>query len=60
MICPKCEVETNQFQLSKDKNKFNHDVWICRICHFWEDETRGELIIAGLIVATGFVLLKMF
>lgn len=52
MNCPKCGVETNQFQLSKDKHDLVHDIWICRLCHFWENETRGELIIAGLI---GFV-----
>jgi len=58
MNCPKCGVETNQFQLGKDKSKFNHDVWICRLCHFWENETRGEFIIAGLIAFTACLLLN--
>jgi protein-arginine kinase activator protein McsA len=56
MTCEKCGVETNQFQLSKIKGKFRHDVWICRLCHFWENEERGEFIIAGMIVLLTVVL----
>jgi len=48
MTCPVCGVETNQFKLSKVKHD-THDIWVCLLCRFWENERRGELIVGSVI-----------